>query len=281
MQNHNNENHNQDVNAANPLDKPPVSERKREANRQNAQKSTGPKTEAGKERSSRNAVKHGMWSERDTPLYGEEHQDFLRKLAALREYYQPDGPLEEFEVERIAHMQRRMARATRFENASVSLLQLDAIRWDDLQRRNVEEVVKEVTEIFKKYPKVKPIAIDDVDTSTPPTEVAVPEIDEREQLEDNNQDTEAVSQGDDYQRFKEYLSFVDQGHSRRSEMAKLEKASLPKAEDMNIVLRADSAAEKSLARAIKRLEELQAKRKEREKTYRLDDVDDSDDVITV
>ena len=41
----------------------PCSERKIEANRRNAQKSTGPKTEDGKARASRNALKHGLCAE--------------------------------------------------------------------------------------------------------------------------------------------------------------------------------------------------------------------------
>lgn len=40
----------------------PVSPRQREANRRNAQKSTGPTTEAGKERASRNAITHGIYA---------------------------------------------------------------------------------------------------------------------------------------------------------------------------------------------------------------------------
>lgn len=41
-----------------------VSQRKREANRANAQRSTGPRTERGKRHSRRNALKHGCLSER-------------------------------------------------------------------------------------------------------------------------------------------------------------------------------------------------------------------------
>jgi hypothetical protein len=44
------------------------------ANRQNAQKSTGPKTEEGKAAVSQNAVKHGMFS--DSLIAGENEADY-------------------------------------------------------------------------------------------------------------------------------------------------------------------------------------------------------------
>lgn len=42
--------------------KRPISERKRQANRANAKRSTGPRTQAGKVVSRRNALKHGIFS---------------------------------------------------------------------------------------------------------------------------------------------------------------------------------------------------------------------------
>ena len=49
--------------------KQPISERKLQANRANAKRSTGPRTEAGKAASRRNALKHGILSRSvDLPL---------------------------------------------------------------------------------------------------------------------------------------------------------------------------------------------------------------------
>ena len=52
------------------------------ANRNNARKSTGPRTDEGKTRSAKNALKHGLLG-RDTVLPGEDPADFDRQLSAL------------------------------------------------------------------------------------------------------------------------------------------------------------------------------------------------------
>jgi hypothetical protein len=51
------------------------SQKKLEANRRNAQKSTGPRTAEGKARSSRNAVTHGLFCQ-DAVLPGESQEQF-------------------------------------------------------------------------------------------------------------------------------------------------------------------------------------------------------------
>src|SRR5438046_510616 len=59
--------------SANSAPKPkskPLSERRLAANRQNAQKSTGPRTKTGKQKSSQNSTKHGLCSQ--SPLLPNE-----------------------------------------------------------------------------------------------------------------------------------------------------------------------------------------------------------------
>src|SRR3954454_20270352 len=63
----------------------PCSPKQIEANRQNAQKSTGPKTASGKQRSSRNATTHGIYCQH-LVLPGESQQLFhtFREAPLLR-----------------------------------------------------------------------------------------------------------------------------------------------------------------------------------------------------
>jgi hypothetical protein len=73
-----------------------------QANRQNAQSSTGPKTEAGKQISSRNAFQHGL-SSKFYVMDGEDPERIDDLLHQLVTKYQPDGPDELLLLERIVH----------------------------------------------------------------------------------------------------------------------------------------------------------------------------------
>jgi hypothetical protein len=97
-----------------------VSERKLKANRENAKKSTGPKTPRGKAFSCRNALKHGLFVRRvsDFEALFENPNEYRDLLFGLRDHYQPIGVAEEIEVERIAICYWRLQRAWRFENAT-------------------------------------------------------------------------------------------------------------------------------------------------------------------
>ncbi len=85
------------------------------ANRRNAQKSTGPRTAAGKEASSRNAVQHGVLS--DIAIASEECRErFDDLLAQLIEDHDPVTATESVLVERLAMLtwrERRLAHAER------------------------------------------------------------------------------------------------------------------------------------------------------------------------
>ena len=91
-----------------------TSDRKAEANRQNALKSTGPKTLEGKTAVRLNAVKHGLLS--DQVLLPDEDEDALSELSErLRAELQPEGELENLLVDRITAATWRLRRLGRVE----------------------------------------------------------------------------------------------------------------------------------------------------------------------
>ena len=97
------------------------------ANRNNARKSTGPRTEQGKARVSKNALKHGLLA-RDTVLPGEDPADFDSQLSALEADIQPANSLEFELVRQIADAQWRMRRLTRLETGFLAAALADKRR---------------------------------------------------------------------------------------------------------------------------------------------------------
>ena len=95
-----------------------ATEKQIEANRKNAQKSTGPKTPEGKARSRVNAMKHGLLAERViTPedVSDEGFSDFFLMYYELFEQYDPEGRIEEELVERIISLLWRLKRTLKIE----------------------------------------------------------------------------------------------------------------------------------------------------------------------
>ena len=86
-----------------------------EANRRNALRSTGPRTEAGRAISSRNALKHGLTAER-VILFDEQQDQFERFYAELIGALKPQGPMQHQLAERIAINAWRLRRAYRVES---------------------------------------------------------------------------------------------------------------------------------------------------------------------
>src|SRR4051794_29071829 len=90
-----------------------------EANRRNAQKSTGPKTEEGKSKSRINALEHGLGAIH-VPLPHEDPNELPHILGGLMETYQPANAQEQMLVHNIASAYLRMQRASRFEAALIN-----------------------------------------------------------------------------------------------------------------------------------------------------------------
>jgi len=78
----------------------------------------GPRTELGKQRASRNAIKFGMFS-KVILLKGESRTEYNRLLARLWEAWQPQGAHEELEVEKMATTTWRQRRGFLAEGAEI------------------------------------------------------------------------------------------------------------------------------------------------------------------
>src|SRR3954452_8582353 len=95
-----------------------MSDRKRAANLRNAQRSTGPKTDDGKERSSRNAVTHGCSSVHlHRPMKHESAGHFTRTLEGLMQAWKPADSMETMLVSAIATAWIRIERSERWESS--------------------------------------------------------------------------------------------------------------------------------------------------------------------
>jgi hypothetical protein len=80
-----------------------------EASTARAQKSGGPRTQQGKERSKHNASKFGILS-KVVVLEGESRAEFAGLLNGLSNYFQPQGAFEEIQTEKLAALYWRQRR---------------------------------------------------------------------------------------------------------------------------------------------------------------------------
>ena len=91
-----------------------------EANRLNAQKSTGPRTEEGRARSAQNARTHGLTAS-TVPPSARTNERFQALAAALMEMFAPTGVIEEDIVDRILLARWNMLVAERMISGYVDL----------------------------------------------------------------------------------------------------------------------------------------------------------------
>ena len=92
-----------------------------QANKENAQHSTGPRTEEGKQRTSQNALKHGLYAN-DPLIRGEDPDDFYAHGAELDNQLRPANAVEEDLVEQIIDITWSLKRCARIESAVINEL---------------------------------------------------------------------------------------------------------------------------------------------------------------
>src|ERR1700716_3726974 len=103
-----------------------ASEKQFEANRQNAQKSTGPRTPEGRAAVRLNGVKHGLTAE-TIVLKGESEADFTSLLDSLEAEHDPVSPTEEALVVQLAMATWRLRRVYHHEAGFYTFKMKDSV----------------------------------------------------------------------------------------------------------------------------------------------------------
>jgi hypothetical protein len=110
---------------------------KSRVNRENASRSTGPRTDAGKRSSSMNSLKHGLCI-RKLALPDEDAALLQEKLAWWNGYYRPDTPGECELIEMAVTASLQRARSHRFLTAALTdQVRTAAKRWDEAREDEV------------------------------------------------------------------------------------------------------------------------------------------------
>ena len=104
-------------------------------NKANAQKSTGPRTEAGKQRSKLNALRHGLTGQ-TVVLPSEDQSAYQRHSQAFLDEYQPQGATETQLVQSLLDSSWQLNRAAAVET---NLFSLGITEMDDRIRANHPE----------------------------------------------------------------------------------------------------------------------------------------------
>jgi hypothetical protein len=106
------------------------------ANQKNARYSTGPRTESGKRRSRRNAIRHGLTAETVIDIL-EDPADYRAFERAIKSDYSPQTAIEGQLVTRLASLLWRLRRAVTIESGLLNI-QAGIIRDQSAARRSIE-----------------------------------------------------------------------------------------------------------------------------------------------
>jgi hypothetical protein len=118
------------------------------ANQQNAQHSTGPRTESGKHRSRRNAIRHGLTAETVIDSL-EDAADYKAFERAIKSDYSPQTAIEGQLVTRLASLLWRLRRAVIVESGLLNI-QARIIRDQTAARVNIEHNTDRLS-LFRRF----------------------------------------------------------------------------------------------------------------------------------
>jgi hypothetical protein len=117
-----------------------------EANRRNAQLSTGPKTKEGKSRSRRNAVRHGLTAETVIDAL-ESAEDYAAFELAVTSDYDARTAVERELVLRLASLLWRLRRATAIESGLFKIQAEHLLQFR--RRKQIQEYRRQIDNIYR------------------------------------------------------------------------------------------------------------------------------------
>jgi len=256
-----------------------VSQARVDANRQNAKKSTGPKTARGKRYSRKNALKHGLFALAGFERLGEDPDEYHRLQGELYKQYQPVGKAEELEVEFIGVCWWKRKRAWLFEHSS------DRISLPDLAKKFESYVTAYETEDQEE--KTLTTALRGMQAEIEESGVVPPDLKDRFRALKPESEWSWQSYEDRVrEKVKELLSRVTAGPAEKArfvaeavlreairvsnarrviadrlcEAVLKDQLLIPGTEALDKILRYEAAIDRHLGRAIDRLERLQRRR---------------------
>jgi hypothetical protein len=267
--------------------KRPASERRIQANRRNALRSTGPRTERGKRNVSRNAIKHGFLSREVVITAGdgeESLKEFHDLLEDLSEQHEPVGVVEEALVQTIASCWWRKARVIRAENGSICK-RLYTVA-NNRERRNLDEhsglaklsaillnakceivtdgYMSEQTriKIYSTFGPSDPFAL--TCSSVGPPEVGTQDQQSEKIVDQEANETKAASVVALIESYQKSIRTQQNSATARQKVERNNEArsfSLPPADVTDKLLRYEAHLDKQLYRAMDQLERLQRQRR--------------------
>ncbi len=259
--------------------KQPMSERKIQANRRNALRSTGPKTKRGKETAARNSLRHALLARSVVIMQGpakEDKAEFEGLLAALWDYFHPEGAMEELLVQEIVVSYWKEKRAQLYENGEVLRQARGAVRGELLKEADYDEgiggllpaypednqrlltSVQGLEYVLGALAKIK----EEVETSGQTSPQSLKQLSEfcggdwesvggkSEMLAELDREKERL------ERLKKKVDRIE----REDRAAKLQGELLPNPQTLDVLLRYSAANERRRYRALAQLERLQRQR---------------------